>query len=104
MRIPRLPARPWVAAAAIVATAAILVTTGVGQTHATDPSNPQIEENTPGGSAVGTPLNASAAGATVSYALSGTDSTNFSINPETGEISIAQGISPDYEKRSRNTP
>ena len=44
MRIPRLPARPWVAVAAVVAAAAILVATGVGNTHATDPTNPQIDE------------------------------------------------------------
>ena len=101
MRIPRLPARPWIAAAAVVATAAILVTTGVGKTHATDPTNPQIDENTPGGSAVGTPLNASAAGATVSYALSGTDAASFSINPATGEVGLAPHVSPDLEAKSK---
>ena len=100
MRIPRLPARPWVAVAAVVAAAAILVATGVGQTHATDPTNPQIDENTPGGAAVGTPLNASADGATVSYALSGPEAANFNINPATGEVSLAQDVSPDFEAKS----
>ena len=100
MRIPRLPARPWIAAAAVVATAAILVATGVGQTHATDPTNPQIDENTPGGTAVGTPLNASADGATVSYALSGPEAANFTINPDTGEVSLAPDVSPDFEAKS----
>ena len=100
MRIPRLPARPWVAAVAVVATVAILVATGVGQTHATDPTNPQIDENTPGGTAVGTPLNASADGATVSYALSGPEAANFNINPATGEVSLAQDVSPDFEAKS----
>ena len=56
MRIPRLPARPWIAAAAVVAAAAILVATGVGKTHATEPANQQVEEKAPGGTAVGTPL------------------------------------------------
>ena len=99
MRIPRLPARPWVAVAAVVAAAAILVTTGVGKTHATDPTNPQIDENTPGGTAVGTPLNASADGATVSYALSGPEAANFNINPATGEVSLAPDVSPDFEAK-----
>ena len=99
MRIPKLPARPWIAVAAVVAAAAILVATGVGQTHATDPTNPQIDENTPGGTAVGTPLNASADGATVSYALSGPEAANFNINPATGEVSLAQDVSPDFEAK-----
>ena len=51
MRIPRLPARPWIAAAAVVAAAAILVATGVGKTHATEPANQQVEEKAPGGTA-----------------------------------------------------
>ena len=86
MRIPRLPARPWVAVAAVVAAAAILVATGVGQTHATEPTNQQVDENTPGGTAVGTPLNASTTGTTVSYTLSGPDAASFTINPATGEV------------------
>ena len=101
MRIPRLPARPWVAVAAVVAAAVILVATGVGQTHATDPTNQQVDENTPGGTAVGTPLNASATGTTVSYALSGTDATSFTINPATGEVSLAPDVSPDFEAKSQ---
>ena len=100
MRIPRLPARPWVAVAAVVATAAILVATGAGTTHATDPTNPQIDENTPGGTAVGTPLNTSAAGGTVNYGLSGPDAANFTINPATGEVSLAPAVSPDFEAKS----
>ena len=99
MKIPRLPTRRLVATAALVLAAAILISTGVGKTQATEPTHPQVPENSPGGTAISTPLNASATGGTVRYALSGTDSTNFSINPETGEISIAQGISPDYETK-----
>ena len=99
MRIPRLPARPWVAVAAVVAAAAILVATGVGNTHATEPTNQQVDENTPGGTAVGTPLNASADGATVSYELSGPEAANFTINPDTGEVSLAPAVSPDFEAK-----
>ena len=101
MRIPRLPARPRVAVAAVVAAAAILIATGVGNTHATEPTNQQVDENTPGGTAVGTPLNASATGTTVSYALSGTDATSFTINPATGEVSLAPDVSPDFEAKSQ---
>ena len=99
MRIPRLPAGPWVAVAAVVAAAAILVATGGGTTHATDPNNQQVAENTPGGTAVGTPLNASATGGTVSYALSGPDAANFTINPVTSEVSLAPDVSPDFEAK-----
>ena len=45
------------------------------------------------------PLNASAAGATVSYALSGPDAANFNINPATGEVSLARDVSPDFEAK-----
>ena len=65
------------------------------------PGNHQVAENTAAGSAIDTPLNASAPNGSVSYSLSGNDAANFNINPQTGEISLAAGISPDYEtKRS----
>ena len=86
MRIPRLPTRRLVATAALVLAAAILISTGVGKTQATEPTHPQVPENSPGGTTVGTPLNASAAGGNVSYALSGPDAANFNINPATGEV------------------
>ena len=100
MRISRPSARPWVAAAAVVAAAVILIATGVGDTHATEPADQQVEENAPGGSAVGTPLNASADGTTVRYALTGPDAASFTINPATGEVSLATDVSPDFEARS----
>ena len=100
MRVPRPSTRPWFAAAAVLAIAAILIATGVGNTHATEPANQQVEENTPGGTAVGTPLNASATGGTVSYALTGPDAASFTINPATGEVSLAPDVSPDFEARS----
>ena len=100
MRVPRPFTRPWIAAAAVVAIAAILVATGVGNTHATEPADQQIEENTPGGAAVGTPLNASATGGSLSYALTGPDAASFTINAATGEVSLASDVSPDFEARS----
>ena len=100
MRIPRIPIRPLVAATAMMAAAAILVSTGMGQTHATEPTNPQVAENSPGGTAVGTPMNATATSGTVNYSLSGTDAANFVINPSSGEISLAPDTSPDFEAKS----
>ena len=99
MRVPRPSTRPWVAAAAL-AIVAILVATGVGNTHATEPADQQIQENTPGGAAVGTPLNASATGGTVSYALTGPDAASFTINAATGEVSLAPDVSPDFEAKA----
>ena len=99
MRIPRLPTRPWVAAAAVVAAAAILIAAGVGSTHATEPDNPQIAENSPAGTAVGTPMSATVGSGTVRYALSGPDAANFNINPDTGEVKLAEGASVDYEQQ-----
>ena len=100
MRIPRLPTRPWVAAATVVAAAAMLVIVGVGNTHATEPANPQIAENSPGGAAVGTPLNATSEAGTVSYSLSGADAASFTIDRNTGEVSLAANTSPDFEAKS----
>ena len=37
MRIPRMPTRPLIAAAVLAA--AVILTTGIGQTHATEPVN-----------------------------------------------------------------
>ena len=51
------------------------------------------------GSAVATPLSASAPiGEIILYSISGTDAASFTINPQTGEISLAEGQSPDYEE------
>ena len=99
MRIPKLPTRPLIAAAAVLA-AAVLLTTGIGQTHATEPVNPQVAENSQGGTTIGTPMSATSTAGNVSYSLSGMDATNFTINPSTGEISLAQNVSPDFETKS----
>ena len=100
MPIPRPSTRPWVAAAAALAIAAILVATGAGNTHATEPADQQIAENTPGGTAVGAPLSASAGGGSVSYALTGPDAASFAINAVTGEVSLAPDVSPDFEAKA----
>ena len=105
MRIPRTTVRPWMATAGIVAAATMLATvvilaTGVGQTHATEPANQQVAENSAGGTAIGTPLSATATGGPVSYSLSGTDAASFVINQSNGEISIAADTSPDFENKS----
>ena len=84
------------AAWAVLATAGSLPTLAAG----TGDDSPQVAENSAGGSIVGTPLQAQApAGSTVRYSLSGPDAGSFSINPDTGEISLAQGVSPDYESQ-----
>ena len=97
MRIPRIPARILFAAIVILAAAAVITTVGTGSTQATGPTGPQVQENTPGGSAVGSPLEAQASGATVRYALSGKDAASFTIDAESGKISLAQGVSPNFE-------
>ena len=98
MRIPKLPTRPLIAAAAALA-AVVILTTGIGHTHATEPVNPQVAENSHGGTPIGTPMSATSTAGTMSYSLSGTDATNFTINPSTGEISLAQNVSPDFETK-----
>ena len=105
MRIPRTTVRPWMATAGIVAAATMLATvvilaTGVGQTHATEPANQQVAENSAGGTAIGTPLSATATGGPVSYSLSGTDAASFVINQSNGEISIAADTSHNFENKS----
>ena len=105
MRIPRLPSRRWTTVAAamtaafVLATAAILAT-DVGNTQATEPSIPQVAENSPAGTAVGAPLSATTTAGTVSYSLTGTDAASFAINPTNGEIRLAADVSPDFEAKS----
>ena len=99
MRFPRLSARPWVAAATVAVAAAILVTVGVGNTHATEPTNPQIAENSPAGTSAGTPLTATSSG-DVTYTLSGADAEQFTIDAATGELTLADGASLDFETKN----
>ena len=88
-----------IAAAAVLA-AALILTTSIGQTHATKPVSPQVAENSHGGTTIGTPMSATSTAGTMSYSLSSTDATNFTVNPSTGETSLAQNVSPDFETKS----
>ena len=99
MRIPRIPTRPLIAAAAVLA-AAVILTTDIDQTHATEPVNPQVAENSHGGTTIGTPMSATSTAGTVSYSLTGTDAASFAINPTNGEIRLAADVSPDFEAKS----
>ena len=62
--------------------------------------NASLPENSPAGASLGTPMETAAPAGTVSYSLSGTDAGLFDINPATGEITLAQGASPDFETRT----
>ena len=85
----------------VAALAALTSNTTAQPVHATDPAGQaQISENSPGGTAVGTPMQAAAAGSTVRYALSGPDAASFTIDPNTGEVSLAEGVSPDFEAKA----
>ena len=89
------------AVAAFAVLAALLVPGQDQLVQANEPA-PQamVNENSPSGSPVGTPMQATAAGSTVRYALSGPDAASFTIDPNTGEISLAEGTSPDFEARA----
>ena len=78
-------------AAAITAAAA----SGTPQTL-----NASLPENSPAGTSLGTPMETTAPAGTVSYSLSGTDAGLFNIDPATGEITLAQNASPDFETRA----
>ena len=62
--------------------------------------NASLPENSPAGASLGTPMETAAPAGTVSYSLSGTDAGLFDIDPATGEITLAQGASPDFETRT----
>ena len=59
-----------------------------------------LPENSPTGASLGTPMETTAPAGTVSYSLSGTDAGLFNIDPATGEITLAQNASPDFETKS----
>ena len=88
-------------------TAAILVflMLAAAITAATASGNPKtlnasLPENSPAGTSIGTPMETTAPAGTVSYSLSGTDAGLFNIDPATGEITLAQNASPDFETKS----
>ena len=64
------------------------------------PLSASLPENSPAGTSLGTPMETTAPAGTVSYSLSGTDAGLFNIDPESGEITLAQGASPDFETRA----
>ena len=85
---------------------AVMALAMAGLVAATPASNPQhglstrIDENSPGGTSLGTPLMTTAPAGTVRYSLAGADAGEFTIDPDTGEVSLAQGASPDFEAKS----
>ena len=68
------------------------------------PLSREIPENSASGTAVGDPVTATEedAGDTLTYSLSGTDASSFSIDSGTGQISVASGTVLDYEA-TKNT-
>ena len=62
--------------------------------------NASLPENSPAGASLGTPMETTAPAGTVAYSLSGPDAGLFDIDPATGEITLAQGASPDFETRA----
>ena len=60
-----------------------------------------VEENMPPGSPVGNPVAATGGSGNFTYSLSGTDAALFEINPATGQLTTAAGVSFDYEDQSR---
>ena len=59
----------------------------------------QVPENSSSGTSLGTPLQTTAGTGTATYSLSGPDAALFSINPGTGEITLAAGTAPDFEAK-----
>ena len=98
----RLAPTGLILAIIMLAAWAVLATTGSLPTLAagTGDDSPQVAENSAGGFIVGSPLQAQApAGSAVRYSLAGPDAGSFTINPDTGEINLAQGVSPDFENQ-----
>ena len=59
-----------------------------------------LPENSPAGTSLGTPMETTAPAGTVSYSLSGADAGLFNIDPATGEITLAENASPDFETKA----
>ena len=101
---PRINIRRGIGAAALVIMAIFTVlamTAFPKNTHAQEPGEgTTVSENAPGGSTVGTPLRATTSGTPPEYSLSGPDAGSFTIDPTTGEVSLAQNASPDFESRT----
>ena len=77
------------------------ITTAAAASGTPQPLSASLPENSPAGASLGTPMETTAPAGTVSYSLSGTDADIFNINPESGEITLAQNAaSPDFETRA----
>ncbi len=87
----------------LMAVATVLAITAFpGNTQAQAPEEQaRISENAPGGTVVGTPLQAETSGGPPTYSMSGPDAGSFTINPRTGQVSLAQDASPDFESRAQ---
>ena len=99
--------RKWLPATALALAAALalLVYLAISAVHPTQASNPspgaQINENSAPGASLGHPVSISPAGLTATYSLSGPDAGSFRIDSATGQVSLAEGVSPDFEAKPR---
>ena len=73
-------------------------------TFAAGPLSREVPENSASGTAVGAAVTATDpdSGDTLTYSLSGTDASSFTIDSGTGQISVASGTALDYEA-AKNT-
>ena len=62
----------------------------------------EIAENTPGQSAIGAPITATAGGRELRYALEGPDATAFALDPATGQLSTREGVAYDHEAKPQH--
>ena len=79
---------------------AAAITTAAAASGTPQPLSASLPENSPAGASLGTPMETTAPAGTVSYSLSGQDAGLFDIDPATGEITLAQDASPDFETRA----
>ena len=99
--------RKWLPATALALAAAVallmyLAISAVNPTQASNPSpGAQINENSAPGASLGHPVSISSAGLSATYSLSGPDAGSFRIDPATGEVRLAEGVSPDFEAKPR---
>ena len=75
----------------------VAVITAAAASGNPQPLNVSLPENSPEGASLGTLMETTAPAGTVSYSLQGPDAGLFNIDPATGEITLAQGASPDFE-------
>ena len=95
-----IPRRLTAAVLVFIMLAAAITAAAASGTPQPSPLNASLPENSPAGASLGTPMETTAPAGTVSYSLSGPDAGLFDIDPATGEITLAQGASPDFETRT----